>query len=173
MKNEGMKNEGMKNDGASPAVQDFYADDFAHCFGCGRLNKHGHQIKTRWEGEETVTRFTPKDYHIAVPGFVYGGLIASLMDCHGMATAAAIAERNSGREIGEGPSPRYVTASLKVDFIKPTPLGTELEFRGRIKEVGARKVVVAVAMSVGGTVTATGEVVAVPLPEGMARRMRV
>jgi acyl-coenzyme A thioesterase PaaI-like protein len=107
----------------SPAVQDFYPDDFSHCFGCGRLNADGYQIKTRWEGDETVTLFTPKAYHIAVPGFVHGGLIASLMDCHGMATAAAIAERNAGRKIGDGPSPRYVPASLKVDYLKPTPLG--------------------------------------------------
>lgn len=155
---------------SSLAVQDYYPDDFAHCFGCGRLNTHGHQIKTRWEGDETVTRFTPQPFHIAVPGFVYGGLIASLMDCHGMATAAAIAERNAGREIGEAPAPRYVTASLKVDYRKPTPLGPELEIRGRLKEAGARKIVVSVTLSAQGDVTATGEIVAVPLPAGMATK---
>lgn len=155
---------------ASLAVQDFYPDDFAHCFGCGRLNSHGHQIKTRWQGEETVTRFTPQPFHIAVPGFVYGGLIASLMDCHGMATAAAIAERNAGRSIGETAAPRYVTASLKVDYLKPTPLGPELELRGRAKEIGTRKIVVEVSLHVDGDVTARGEIVAVPLPEGMMRK---
>ncbi len=155
---------------ASAAVQDFYPDDFAHCFGCGRLNTHGHQIKTRWEGDETVTRFTPQPFHIAVPGFVYGGLIASLMDCHGMATAAAIAERNAGREIGEALAPRYVTASLKVDYLKPTPLGPELEIRGRLKDLGSRKVVVSVTLSVQGVVTARGEIVAVQLPEAMVRK---
>jgi acyl-coenzyme A thioesterase PaaI-like protein len=156
----------------SPAVQDFYPDDFSHCFGCGRLNADGYQIKTRWEGDETVTLFTPKAYHIAVPGFVHGGLIASLMDCHGMATAAAIAERNAGRKIGDGPSPRYVTASLKVDYLKPTPLGPQLEFRGRIKEIGIRKIVVSVSLSVQHEVTPKGEVIAVPLPEGMTQRSR-
>jgi acyl-coenzyme A thioesterase PaaI-like protein len=154
----------------SLAVQDFYPDDFAHCFGCGRLNAHGHQIKTRWEGEETVTCFRPQPFHIAVPGFVYGGLIASLMDCHGMATAAAVAERNAGREIGQGPAPRYVTASLKVDYLKPTPLGPELEVRGRAREVSPRKTVVEVSLVVQGEVTARGEIVAVPLPERMIRR---
>jgi acyl-coenzyme A thioesterase PaaI-like protein len=154
----------------SRAVQDYYPDDFAHCFGCGRLNSHGHQIKTRWEGEETVTRFTPQPFHVAVPGFVYGGLIASLMDCHGMATAAAAAERRAGRDIGEGPAPRYVTASLKVDFLKPTPLGPELELRGSVKDMGQRKIIVEVTLTVLNDVTARGEIVAVPVPEWMMQK---
>jgi hypothetical protein len=73
------------------AFQDHYAADVAHCYGCGRLNPSGHQLKTRWDGEETVTRFTPQPHHTAVPGYVYGGLIASLVDCHGTGTAAAVA----------------------------------------------------------------------------------
>ena len=152
---------------APAAVQDLYPDDFAHCYGCGRLNAHGHQLKTRWDGDQTVSRFTPQPYHTAIPGYVYGGLIASLIDCHGMATAAAAAERDAGREIGKGPAPRYVTASLKVDYILPTPLGPELEIRGRVKERGGRMIVVAVTVSAGGQVTAEGEAVAVPIPEGM------
>ena len=64
------------------AVQDYYPDDIAVCYGCGKSNKHGYQIKTYWEGEETVSRFQPEPYHTAFPGYVYGGLIASLIDCH-------------------------------------------------------------------------------------------
>ena len=75
------------------AVQDFYADDLAWCYGCGRLNQEGFQLKTYWDGDETVTRFTPRPYHTAIPGFVYGGLIASLVDCHGTGSAAAAAYR--------------------------------------------------------------------------------
>jgi acyl-coenzyme A thioesterase PaaI-like protein len=82
-----------------PALQDFYPEQFAHCYGCGRLNPHGLQIKTRWEGEEAVARFLPRPEHIAVPGFVYGGLIASLVDCHSIGTAAAAFERPGGRSV--------------------------------------------------------------------------
>lgn len=155
------------NQSAPAAVQDHYPEDFAHCYGCGRLNAHGHQLKTRWDGDRTVSRFTPQPYHAAIPGYVYGGLIASLIDCHGMATAAAAAERDAGREIGEGQAPRYVTASLKVDYLLPTPLGPELEVHGRVKERGGRMIVVAVTVSAEGQVTAEGEVVAVPIPESM------
>lgn len=155
------------NQRATKAIQDYYPDDFAHCYGCGRLNDHGLQLKTRWEGEETVARFTPRPEHIAVPGFVYGGLIASLIDCHAMGTAAAAAERAAGREIGDASAPRFVTAAMRVDYLKPTPLGRELEIRARVRELSERKVVVAATVSVGDVITARGEVVAVRMPATM------
>ena len=156
--------------GPSPAVQDSYPDDVAHCYGCGRLNPHGLQLKSRADGEETVARFTPRPEHTAIPGFVYGGLIASLIDCHAMGTAAAAAERAAGRAVGEGPAPRFVTASLKVDFLAPTPLGPELEVRARAVEMSVKKVVVRATVSAAGLITARGEVVAVRMPSTMERR---
>ena len=151
------------------ASQDYYPDDFAYCYGCGRLNTHGLHVRTVWDGAETVARFTPRTEHMAMPGFVYGGLIASLIDCHAMGTAAAAAERVDGREIGEAPAPRFVTGSLKVDYLKPTPLGPELELRATVTQATERKAVVAVTLSAGGVITARGEVVAVRIPASMAR----
>ena len=157
----------MADDGL--AVQDFYPEDVAHCYGCGRLNEEGIQLKTRWEGEEVVSRYTPRPYHTAIPGYVYGGLIASLLDCHGTGGAAAAMLRREGKEMGEGEAPRFVTASLKVEFLKPTPLGPELEVRGRIVEITDRKVILEETLSADGVVTARGTVVAVRMPEGMVR----
>jgi acyl-coenzyme A thioesterase PaaI-like protein len=147
------------------AFQDHYAEDVSHCFGCGRLNHEGHQIKTAWDGEETVTHFTPESYHIAVPGFVYGGLIASLVDCHSTATAAAAMYRREGRSQDSSPAFRFVTGSLHVDFLKPTPLAGALELRGRVIEIKGRKVVVEPSVLVGGQLTARGNVVAVQMPD--------
>jgi len=152
-----------------PAIQDFYPEDFSHCSGCGRLNAHGHQFKTRRDGDETVTHFTPEPHELSVPGFVYGGLIGALIDCHAMATASAAALEAAGQEVGAAPSPRFVTASLKVDFLKPTPIGVVLEARGRIKERGDRKSVVEVEVWADGAITARGLVVAVPMPASMIR----
>jgi acyl-coenzyme A thioesterase PaaI-like protein len=149
------------------AVQDHYPEDFAHCYGCGRLNTDGLHIRTIWDGEETVARFRPRPEHIALPGFVYGGLIASLIDCHAIGTAAAFVERAEGRDIGDAPSPRFVTGLLPVQYLKPTPLGPELELRARATEVGARKVTVEVTLSADGVVTARGNVIAVRMPESM------
>ena len=156
--------------GELKAVQDFYPEDVAHCYGCGRLNEEGLRLRTVWEGEVTVSRFTPRPYHTAIPGYVYGGLIASLLDCHGTGGAAAAALRREGREIGDGEAPRVVTASLHVDFLKPTPLGPELEVRGTIVEVTDRKVILDGTLSADGVVTARARVVAVRMPEGMLKK---
>ncbi len=128
------------------AFQDYYPDHLAWCYGCGRLNEHGYQIKTYWDGDETVTLFRPQPHHIAIPGYVYGGLLASLIDCHGTGTAAAAAYRAEGREMDTEPALRFLTASLRVDYLKPTPLGILLTLRGRILEVKGRKVTVGIKL---------------------------
>jgi acyl-coenzyme A thioesterase PaaI-like protein len=148
-------------------IQDYYPDDVAHCYGCGRLNKHGHQIKSFWDGDETVSHFTPKEYHTAIPGYVYGGLIASLIDCHGTGSAALAAYRAENREPNTLPAFRFVTASLQVDYLKPTPLGVELELRGKIIEVKGRKIITEITVLANGEVTARGKVIAVQMPENM------
>lgn len=153
---------------ASPFVQDHYPESFAHCYGCGRSNAHGLHLQGAWEGDDVVARFTPRPEHLSLPGFVYGGLLASLIDCHAMATAAAHVERAAGRQMGQTDAPRYVTAALHVDYLKPTPQGVELVLRARVVETGRRKVVVRMTVSAGDQDTARGEVVAVPLPDSMA-----
>ncbi|MBM3153116.1 MAG: PaaI family thioesterase [Chloroflexi bacterium] len=149
------------------AFQDFYPDNLAHCYGCGRLNGQGHRIRSNWDGDETVAYFTPQPYHTAIPGYVYGGLLASLIDCHSTGTAAAAAYRQEGRAMDSEPPFRFLTAALNVNYLKPTPLGPQLEVRGRIKEVKGRKVVVESWILVDGQVTVRGEVVAVQVPEGL------
>ncbi|OHD65855.1 MAG: hypothetical protein A2176_03300 [Spirochaetes bacterium RBG_13_51_14] len=69
------------------AFQELYPDMFSHCYGCGRLNPDGLHIRSYWYGEESVCTFKPREYHTAFPGFVYGGLIASVIDCHSTGTA--------------------------------------------------------------------------------------
>jgi acyl-CoA thioesterase FadM len=69
--------------------------------------------------------------------------------------------------MGTEPELRFVTASLHVDYLKPTPLGVPLEVRGMVKEIKGRKVVVTAALSAQGEVCARGEVVAVQVPESM------
>ena len=152
------------------AFQDYYPDDVSHCFGCGKLNEKGHQIKSYWDGDETVAIFEPKPYHTAIPGYVYGGLIASLIDCHGTGTAAAAAYREEGREMSSEPALRYVTASLHVDYLRPTPMGVPLELRGTVEEIKGKKVVVSETLSANGEICARGRVVAVRMPEGMLQQ---
>lgn len=147
------------------AFQDYYQDDVSHCFGCGRLNEHGHRIRSFWEGDEAVCTYTPEPYHMAIPGYVYGGLIASLIDCHSTGTAAAAAYRAENRPMDSAPPLRFVTGSLHVDYLKPTPLGVSLEIRASVEKITDRKVVVVSTLSAEGKVCAKGKVVAVKMPE--------
>jgi acyl-coenzyme A thioesterase PaaI-like protein len=151
------------------ALQDLYPDDFAHCYGCGRLNVHGLHVKSFWRDGEAVARFTPAPHHMALPGFVYGGLIASLADCHAIATAAGASMSESGLQPGRDPTPRFVTASLHIDLLRPTPLGPELVLRARAAEVGERKVIVDVSVVSSDRECARARIVAVRAPASMRR----
>jgi acyl-coenzyme A thioesterase PaaI-like protein len=147
------------------AFQDYYPDDSSYCYGCGRLNEKGLQIKSYWDGVQSVARFVPRPEHMAIPGYVYGGLLASLIDCHGTGTAAAATARAEDREIDSDPAIRFVTGSLKVDYLRPTPLGPELELRGTVREIKPRKVLVEIDLLAEGELCVRGEVLAVRLPE--------
>ena len=152
------------------ALQDLYPNDFAHCYGCGRLNTNGLHVKSEWHDGESVARFQPQPYHMALPGFVYGGLIASLADCHAMATAAGASMAAAGDTPGVDQTPRFVTASLHVEFLRPTPLGPELVLRARPLDVGERKVIVDVHVFVEEIECASARVVAVRAPSTMRFR---
>ena len=147
------------------AIQDEYADAFSWCFGCGRLNTDGNHLRTGWHDETTVSYYNPKKNEIGIPGFLYGGLLASLIDCHGTGSSALALHRKNGYEPGDGEEPpRFVTASLNVAFLKPTPHGIELKLVGKVTEVHPKRFEVAVEVFAGDEVCATGDVVSVVMP---------
>ena len=67
--------------------------------------------------------------------------------------------------MGTDPPLRFLTASLHVDYLRPTPVEGPLELRSRVKEIKGRKVVVAVDLWAKGELCARGEVVTVRTPE--------
>jgi acyl-coenzyme A thioesterase PaaI-like protein len=149
------------------AVQDHYPEAFAQCYGCGRLNEEGLRIRSVHDGDTWVCHFTPRPEHRAMKGIVYGGMVASLIDCHATGTAAGAATLAAGDEIAEGTVRRFVTAHLGVDYLAPTPLGVELELRATTPEVKERKVVVDVELIADGKVTARGHVICVQAPASL------
>ncbi|GAB4540813.1 MAG: PaaI family thioesterase [Anaerolineales bacterium] len=153
------------------AFQEYYPEYLAHCYGCGVQNELGHQIKSYWDGDESVAHFQPSPEHTSIPGYVYGGLLASLIDCHGTGTAAAALYRAENRPMDSEPPLRCLTASLHVDYLKPTPMGPLLEIRGKVKEVKGRKVVIEEWILANGVITARGEVVAVQVPEHLVKEL--
>jgi len=156
---------------SNTAIQDVYPDDFAWCYGCGRLNDDGYHFRTMWNGEETVTNYEPSDKHTALPGFVYGGLLASFVDCHGTGSASLFLHRKNGHEPGDGTEPpRFVTASLHVDYLKPTPQGVQLKATGRVEEIHPKKYKVHIKVFAGEEQVANGEVVAVVMPASFGKK---
>ena len=142
-------------------AQDHYPDEVAVCYGCGKNNPHGYRIQTQWDGEEGFFRFTPEPYHLAFPGVVYGGLLASLVDCMctGTAMAAAYDQEppDSDRELA------YVTANLNVNYLKPTPMGVDLELKSKVKEMKGKKAIVTCSIFADGVETVRGEVLAIQI----------
>ena len=150
------------------AIQDFYPESYAVCYGCGRLNEYGHQVKSFWEGDTAICHFRPEPFHTAVAGFTYGGLLASLIDCHATGTASIAMAQRENREPGTEPVYRFVTGSLNVRYEAPTPIDQTLELRAMVSEIKGRKVVVHVDLYAGDVRTVQGDVIVFQVPENMA-----
>ncbi len=148
-------------------IQDTYNPAAAICYGCGINNPHGLHIKTRWDGEIGHSKFIPRDEHTAFPGVVYGGLIASLIDCHSIGTAIAAMYTEAERPAGSEPLITCVTGNLNVSYKKPTPMGVELILESRITEMTPKKAIVTTNLMAHGEICAVGEVVAVRVKSRM------
>jgi acyl-coenzyme A thioesterase PaaI-like protein len=145
------------------AIQDKWPDEGTHCWGCGKNNKEGLQIKSYWEGDETVCTWQPENYHLAFLGVTCGGIIASIIDCHCLNTAISAAYKAQGRDFGTKPTIGYVTGTLTVKYLKPTPINKPIVLRARIKETTERKIIVTCSVFSKKKECAKGELVAIKL----------
>ncbi len=135
------------------------------CFGCGH-NHEGLQIKSFWEGDESVCQWRSEHKYHGWSDLMNGGIMATLIDCHCMGTAMADAYRRQGRALHSGPEYRYATGTLSVKYLKPTP-NTEVELRAKVVEVKGRKTVLKCDFfSKEGVKTAEADVVAIRVFDG-------
>ncbi len=132
------------------------------CFGCGPANHDGLNIKSYWDGDDSVCTFTAAPHQNAgTPGIVNGGIIATVVDCHCVCTAVADAYRREGRTVGSDPLLWYVTGSLTVVYRKPAPVGEPLVFRARVTGVEDRRTFVQCTVTAGDTECVVAKVTAV------------
>ena len=143
------------------AIQDYYPEEAAVCYGCGKSNPHGLNIKTIWDGKEGSFSFKPEEYHTAFPGFAYGGLIACLIDCHCIGVAIAASYDAEKRKPGTKPYITFVTGNLNVSYLKPAPIDSELVLNSRVKELKEKKVTVTCSVFADGIECARGEVIGI------------
>lgn len=133
-----------------------------HCHGCGVGNPLGLQIKSQWRGEDGVCRFQPLPHHSAAStAVVNGGILASVVDCHCNCTAMANAYREQGRAIGSQPEIWCVTASLTLNYRKPTPIDEELEVVARVVRREGRKTWLSCTVSASTGVCVEAEMLAI------------
>ncbi len=148
------------------AFQDLIPNN--HCYGCGPDNESGLRIKSFWSANnESVCQYTPEAHQCAGPRqYLNGGIIATLLDCHGICTAMAKAYKMAGRKVGEGEQIWFATRRLDVSYRKPTPIDKELEIVAKIIEANEKKITLDCSLSAAGEICATANVIAVRVPPG-------
>jgi len=145
----------------SESLQDRYAPGNI-CFGCGPSNDKGLRIKSRAEGDEVVADWTPEPHHQAFPGMLNGGIVASLLDCHGNWAACHHLMKKAGAQS----PPCTVTAEIAVKYLRPTPANAPVRLRAHVVESSADRATVEATLEAGGKVTATCRGLFVAVKEG-------
>lgn len=110
------------------------------CFGCGQSNDDGLKIHSYWQNDECICYWQPESRHQGWPGMVCGGIIATLIDCHCMASAMATAIKNENRALGTEPEYRFATGTLNVKYLKPTPSSVPLKLIAKVVNIKQQRI---------------------------------
>ncbi|MFX1561117.1 MAG: PaaI family thioesterase [Promethearchaeota archaeon] len=143
---------------AEEYIQDLWPEEVTFCWGCGKNNKHGLQLRSHWEDDETVAVWEPREYHMAFPGVLNGGIIATLIDCHGTGTANAAAHKAAG---DTDTHIMHVTSSISVKYLRPTPMDKPVTLRAQVTDMSEKRIKISCELYSGNIKCATGEVVTV------------
>jgi acyl-coenzyme A thioesterase PaaI-like protein len=135
---------------AEASLQERYAPD-SICFGCGPANADGLHVRSFPEGDEAVADWTPSAHHEAFPGVLNGGIIGTLLDCHGNWTAAHHLMRRTGAER----PPTTVTSDYSIRLLRPTPSDRSLRIRARVVTSSDTRATVEGSIEADGVTTAT------------------
>lgn len=151
----------------SVALQDLCLPE-GTCYGCGSANPDGLHIKSYWsdDGQFVVAAFDPlPKFSSGFKDAVYGGLIASLIDCHSNWTAIAFGYRAEGRAPGTLPRLASVTGSLCIKYLKPTPQRETIHLKAWVEGEVGRKTRVICELGTADMVTATGDSIFIRVEE--------
>lgn len=114
------------------SLQDQYFPELP-CFGCGPANADGLRLKSFVEGDLVVASFTGWPQHNNGLGFLNGGIIATVLDCHSAAVVTHEAYLHGWPALPGADLP-YVTAGLDIRYQRPTPLTEEIRLVGQVLE---------------------------------------
>ena len=116
-----------------PSVQERYYPTLT-CFGCGPANAQGLRLRSYVadDGESVRATFRPWPQHDNGLGYLNGGIISTLLDCH---SAAAVVVASDRAGLSPDGSLQYVTAGLDVRFRRPSPLDEPVDLVARAVRV--------------------------------------
>ncbi|MEE3853113.1 PaaI family thioesterase [Gordonia sp. LSe1-13] len=129
-----------------------------NCFGCGPANTRGLRLKSYAEDEFVSATFTPWPEHDNGIGFLNGGIIATLLDCH---SAAGVMNEASvqGWQALDGALLPFVTAGIDVRYLRPSPLDSPVDLRAVIVESSEAEIICDVELRHDDKTRATGRAV--------------
>jgi len=117
--------------------QDYMPSKF--CFGCGTDNEQGLKIRSYWDGDTAKCIWHPTQAHQGWAGLTCGGVIATIVDCHCIATAMATALQNENRALGSEPHYVFATGSINIRFLKPTTINCAIELHAQVTNIKSEK----------------------------------
>jgi acyl-coenzyme A thioesterase PaaI-like protein len=130
----------MTPSGSELSIQESLFPDLT-CYGCGPANPEGFHLRSYRDGDLTLATFTPRPEHDNGFGFVNGGIITTVLDCHTAAVVMWEADQSGWKAESGAPVP-FITAGLEVKFLRPTPLGPALSLRAEPEKVSEDEIVV-------------------------------
>lgn len=123
------------------------------CFGCGHSNPKGLRLRSYPDGDTVVATFRPWPEHDNGLGYLNGGIISTVLDCHSAAAVLLEADRRGWRP-HPGPLLPFVTAGLEVRYLRPSPLHEPVQLRAQVRRVDPAEMEVAVELLWDGKVRA-------------------
>jgi acyl-coenzyme A thioesterase PaaI-like protein len=124
------------------------------CFGCGHANPKGLHLRSYAREGVVVAAFTPWPEHDNGFGFLNGGIITTVLDCH-TAAAVLLEAHERGWKAPDGAPIPFITAGFDVRFLRPTPLDANVELQGKLVTVSEDEMVVDAELSFDAKVRAT------------------
>jgi hypothetical protein len=152
------------------AIQDYYPDQYANCFGCGRNNAQSMHIKTYWDGHHGCCHFEPLEFHSGYAGVMYGGLIASLIECNSVAVSIAATCDREGRDMDSmvTEAPIFFTIARSIlKYRSVIPLNAKIFVKTSIDKLNRKLGYLSASVFAGNKVCTTAEVVTARVPAEM------
>jgi acyl-coenzyme A thioesterase PaaI-like protein len=146
------------------AIQDEMVGNY--CWGCGADNPVGLHLQSYWNGRTAIAEWNPGHEYAAGPQhFLNGGIIATLLDCHGICTAVASAYQREQRYVGTEPEIWFATASITVDYLRPSPIDSLVQLSAQVVAYDDRTATVECVLRAAEKERARASVRAIRVPD--------